>query len=139
MSLSMYEACEEYDAQRMKADLLLRVFWSEGTEEIDKINREIMEITQQRFPTISARFQALSQRTLTDNARSAKHAYLLFGLYLTPEYAQTLVHPTPQVDPTKFGIFYTEKLPALCNGLLTGVYASLAEFVEIARSSYILL
>lgn len=139
MSRSMYEVCEDYDAQRMKADLLLRVFWSESTEEIDKINQEIMEITQRRFPTISARFKALSQRTLSDTARSAKHAYLLFGLYLTPEYAQTLVRPTPKVNPTKFGIFYTEKLPTLCNDLLTGVYASLAEFVEIARSEYILL
>lgn len=139
MSRSMYDACEEYDAQRMKADLLLRVFWTESTEELDKIIEEIMSITQTTFPTISNRFKELSQRTLTDKSRSAKHAYLLFGLYLTPSYAQTLISPTPKVDPTKFAIFYKEKLPTLCNNLLTGVYASLAEFVELARSDYILL
>ena len=139
MSRSMYDVCEEFESQRMKADLILRVFWSKDTTELDTMNEEIMKITNARFKNMSARFQALSHRTISDKARLAKHAYLLFGLYLTPEYAKTLVQPTPRVDPTKFSLFYAKHLPTLCNNLLTGKYTSMAEFVEDARSTYILL
>jgi hypothetical protein len=140
MSRSMYDVCEEHTAQRMKADLILRVFWSNDTSELDKIILKITDMVGARFDNMSTTFHALSARTRKPGeARTAKHAYFLFGLYLIPEFARTLLQPTPVVDPTKFRLFYTTELPTLCNNLLTGVYTSMSEFVEMARSAYILL
>jgi len=136
----MYDVCEDHTVQQMKADLILRVFWSKDTTELDEIISNITEMVDKQFDNMSTTFHALSARTKkTGEARTAKHAYFLFGLYLMPEFAKTLLQPTPRVNPVKFRLFYTTELPTLCNNLLTGVYTSMSEFVEMARSAYILL
>jgi hypothetical protein len=112
---------------------------NKDTTQLDKMIREIKEITDKKYPDLSNRYKEFSERTLQDNVRIAKHAFLLFGLFMTPEYAKSLITPTPQVDPVKFELFYRIELPVLCTNLQNGIFTSLQEFVESARTTYIIL
>ena len=111
---------------------------SRDTTQLDKMIKDIKEMTDKKHKGLSNRYKELSERTLNDNVRIAKHAFLLFGLYMNPEYAKSLVTPTPKVDPVKFQLFYME-LPKLCAKLQNGVFSSLQEFVEDARTLYVIL
>lgn len=139
MSQSLYDLGNSYEDLKMKSDAIYGAFMDRDTTQLDSMINDIKKIAENTYPSLSERFKELSERTLNGNVRIAKHAFLLFGLYLTPEYAKTLVQPKPKVDPMKFQLFYTTELPVLCNKLLNGKYTSLQEFVENARTTYIIL
>ena len=79
-------------------------------------------------------------RTAHGDSRIAKHALLLFGLYLTPMYAKKLVDES-LVDPHRFTYYYQQHLPQLCQDHLNGKprVDSLQAFVEEARTRYIII
>ena len=139
MEKSMYDICQMHDMQRMEADVIYKAFFSRDTSELDKMLQEIHEITVSKISNLSTTYRKLTDRTIRSDARIAKHAYLLFGLYLTPEYARTLVEPTPRVDPVKFRKYYSVEIPKMCNNWFNGIYTSLQEFVEDARTTYIIM
>jgi len=122
----------------MESDVLYKAFFHRDTAELDKMIDEIIRITKTNISGLSKTYYELSERTMNDDARISKHAYLLFGLYLTPEYAKTLLEPKPIVNPVRFRHFYTVELPKLCNQWLNGVFMSLQEFVEEARTVYVI-
>lgn len=138
MTESMYDVFERHESQRMEADVIYKAFFHRDTTELDKMVDEIIRITKSTIPGLSKTYHELSERTLNDDARISKHAYLLFGLYLTPEYAKTLMEPNPMVNPVRFHYFYTIELPNLCNKWFNGVFTSLQEFVEEARTVYVI-
>lgn len=138
MSESIYDVFEAHDLQRMESDVLYKAFFHRDTSELDKMIDEIIRITKTNISGLSKTYHELSERTMNDDARISKHAYLLFGLYLTPEYAKTLLEPKPIVNPVRFRHFYTVELPKLCNQWLNGVFMSLQEFVEEARTVYVI-
>jgi hypothetical protein len=138
MSESIYDLFEAHDFQRMESDVLYKAFFHRDTSELDKMIDEIIRITKTNISGLSKTYYELSERTMNDDARISKHAYLLFGLYLTPEYAKTLLEPKPIVNPVRFRHFYTVELPKLCNQWLNGVFMSLQEFVEEARTVYVI-
>lgn len=134
---SMYDMAQSYENVKMQSDAIYNAFMNKDSTELDKMLKEILDITNKKFPDLSGRFKEMTTLTLNDNSRVAKHALLLFGLYLTPEYAQSLVSPTPKVDPNKFKHFYMYVLPDLCQKHLNGHFTSLQEFVEYTRPAYI--
>lgn len=138
MTESIYDVFERQENQRLESDVLYRAFFDRDASTLNKMISEIMDKTNNDITGLSTTYHALSKRTLTDDARIAKHAYLLFGLYLTPAYAQSLITPNPIVNPVRFNHFYTIELPQLCNKWLNGVFTSLQEFVEEARTIYVI-
>jgi hypothetical protein len=134
---SLYDIAESYEKKKREADAIYNAFTNRDPTDLNKMLSEILELTRSRYPDLSNRFNELVDLTLTDNSRVAKHALLLFGLYLTPEYAKSLVHPVPKVDPHKFQQFYSKILPVICQQHLNGHFTSLQEFVEYARPAYI--
>ena len=72
--------------------------------------------------------------------RVAKHGALLFGLYLTPKYANKLVQEA-RVEPQRFREYYTNHLPQMCRDHLNGKarFDSMQAFVEEARVRYIII
>ena len=137
MSQSLYDVASVYDDTKMKSDVLYNAFMSRDTTDLDRMVSEIIEITKKKHPQLSSRFQKMADRTVSGSARIAKHAFLLFGLFMEPEYAKSLVMSEPKVDPVKFQLFYTE-LPKLCGKLQNGIFTSMQEFVEDARTLYII-
>lgn len=139
MNQSLYDVGNGYEELKVKSDVIYNSFMNKDTTQLDNMIREIKEITDKKYPDLSNRYKEFSDRTLNDNVRIAKHAFLLFGLFMTPEYAKSLITPTPKVDPVKFELFYRIELPVLCTNLQNGVFTSLQEFVESARTTYIIL
>lgn len=139
MNQSIYDVATGYEELKTKSDVIYDAFMNRDTTNLDKMLSEIKEITEKKYPELSNRYKELTERTVCDSVRVAKHGMLLFGLYMTPEYAKTLVTPTPKVNPVKFELFYRTELPVLCNKLLNGVFSSLQEFVENARTIYIII
>jgi hypothetical protein len=137
MSQSIYDVAEYNEKQKMKADIIYDAFMNKDTTNMDKMCKEILELVNSRYPNLSDGFKKYTDMTLTDDARISKQALLLFGLWLTPDYAKTLVTPTPKLNPNKFQVFYSTILPKMCNQLLTGHFTSLQEFVEFAIPTYI--
>ena len=137
MTQSLYDAAAVFEQQRMSSDILYRSFMNRDTSEMDAILTEIVDMVKTTNPTLSKRFHEVTDRTVNDNVRIAKHALLLFGLYLTPDYAKRLLQPKPKVNPEKFKRFYAKELPLLCTRLLDGTYTSMQEFVENARMVYV--
>ena len=133
----MYDVAESHEKRKMEADILYDAFMNRDPTKLNKMCKEILDIVNNTFPSLSARFKEYTKLTLEDNARVSKHALLLFGLYLTPDYAKSLVHPTPKVDPNKFQLFYSQILPKICQQHLNGHFTSLQEFVEYAIPAYI--
>ena len=140
MQQSFYEVKQQYDAQREKADILYRCFMSKDTRDLNKILQEIKNLTLAEFPQASKRLRAMMERAETGDSRIAKHAMLLFGLYLTPTYAKKLVDDA-LVDPQRFQYYYQYHLPLLCQDHLNGKprVDSLQAFVEEARTRYIII
>lgn len=134
---SMYDIAQSYENVKMESDVIYNAFMNKDSTELDKMIKEILDITNTKFPDLSTRFKEMTTLTLTDKSRVSKHALLMFGLYLTPEYAKTLVSPRPKVDPNKFKHFYMYVLPDLCQKHLNGHFTSLQEFVEYIRPAYI--
>lgn len=134
---SMYDVAESYENVRIKSDIIYNAFMNKDSTDLDNMLKEILEITNKKFPNMSKRFTEMTQMAITDKSRIAKHALLLFGLYLTPDYAKTLVTPVPKVNPQKFQQFYMYILPDICQKHLNGHFTSLQEFVEYARPAYI--
>ena len=137
---SIYDVSTAYDTVKQEADIIYNVFINRDTTTLDEMLQKIDDINQEKFTNLSNRYKQVVGRTIHDkDVRVAKHAMLMFGLYMTPEYAITLVKPTPKVNPIKFEVFYRVELPNLCEKLLNGHFTSLQEFVESARTTYIIL
>jgi hypothetical protein len=134
---SLYDLSESYELKKMESDALYNAFMNKDPSELNKMIQDIVDVTMKKYPDMSSRFKEMADLTLRDKSRIAKHGFLLFGLYLTPEYAKTLVTPIPKVDPNKFQAFYASVLPQLCQQHLNGHFTSLQEFVEYARPAYI--
>ena len=139
MNQSIYDIANQLQTQKEESDVIYKCFMSRDTTLLDSMLKEMSEIVASKQPGLSERFHRLTQRTLQDNNRIAKHGYLLFGLFMLPQYAQSLITPTPRVNPVKFELFYRLELPKLCTNLQNGIYTSLQEFVETARTTYIIL
>lgn len=137
MAQSIYDVAEYNEKQKMEADVLYNVFMNKDTTVLDKMCKEILDIINNKYPHLSNGFKKYTQMTLTDNARVSKHALLLFGLWLTPDYAKTLVTPVPKLDPNKFQVFYSTILPQMCHQHLNGHFTSLQQFVESIIPAYI--
>lgn len=133
----MYDVAEHFQDQKMKADILYDAFMNKDTTNLDKMCSDILALVNERYPKMSNTFKEVTQQTMTDNARISKHALLLFGLWLTPDYAKTLVHPEPKLDPNKFQQFYSTILSQACQNHLNGHFTSLQEFVEYIIPAYI--
>ncbi len=140
MQQSFYEEKQSLDKQRENADLLYKCFMSEDTTSVDTIIREIRDLTLAEFPQGSERLRNMLNRALEDKSRIAKHGALLFGLYLTPDYANRLVQEG-KVEPMRFRYYYTKHLPDMCQNHLNGKakFDSLQAFVEEARVRYIII
>jgi len=140
MQQSFYEVKQQYDTQREEADVIYKCFMSKDTRELDKIIKEIKDLTLAEFPQASKRLRDMMDRTAHGDSRIAKHALLLFGLYLTPMYAKKLVDES-LVDPHRFTYYYQQHLPQLCQDHLNGKprVDSLQAFVEEARTRYIII
>jgi hypothetical protein len=134
---SLYDLARSFESKKMESDALYNAFMNKDPSELNKMIQEIVDVTTQKYPDMSSRFKEMADLTLRDKSRIAKHGFLLFGLYLTPEYAKTLVTPVPKVNPHKFQVFYATILPKLCQQHLNGQFTSLQEFVEYARPAYI--
>ncbi len=140
MQRSFYEVKQQYDTQREQSDIIYRCFMSKNTQDLDKIITEIKNLTLAEFPQASKRLRKMMDRAETSHSRIAKHAMLLFGLYLTPQYAKKLVDDS-LVDPQRFQYYYQYHLPQLCQDHLNGKprVDSLQAFVEEARTRYIII
>ncbi len=140
MQQSFYEVKQQYDIQREQSDIIYRCFMSKNTQDLDKIITEIKNLTLAEFPQASKRLRKMMDRAETSHSRIAKHAMLLFGLYLTPQYAKKLVDES-LVDPQRFQYYYQYHLPQLCQDHLNGKpkVDSLQAFVEEARTRYIII
>ena len=134
---SLYDVAESYEKVKRDSDAIYNAFMNKDPTDLNKMLKEIIDITLNKFPDLSSRFKEMAELTLKDKSRVAKHGMLLFGLYLTPEYAKTLVHPVPKVNPHKFQEFYNKILPEICQQHLNGHFTSIQEFVEYARPAYI--
>jgi len=139
MNQSLYDIGGSYEELRIQSDVIYNAFMNKDTTELDKMISDIHKITSEKHPELSQRYKDMTERTIGDPIRIAKHAYLLFGLFMSPEYAKSLVVPTPKVNPVKFELFYKTELPKLCTNLQNGVFTSIQEFVENARTAYIVL
>ena len=137
MAQSMYDVAEHYEKHKMEADVLYDAFMNKDTTKLNKMCKEILDMVNAKHPSLSEGFKKYTELTLVDNARISKHALLLFGLYLTPEYAKSLVTPVPKVDVNKFQTYYSQILPTICQQHLNGHFTSLQEFVEYAIQAYI--
>ena len=140
MQQSFYEVKQQYDTQQEEADIIYKCFMSKDTRELDKIIKEIKDLTLAEFPQASKRLRDMMDRTAHGDSRIAKHGLLLFGLYLTPMYAKKLVDES-LVDPQRFQYYYQYHLPQLCQDHLNGKprVDSLQAFVEEARTRYIII
>ncbi len=140
MQQSFYEEKQNLDKKRQQADVIYKCFMDTNTDTLDTILREIKDITLAEFPQASERLRKMLNRALQDKSRVAKHGALLFGLFLTPEYANRLVKEV-RVDPKRFTYYYTKHLPTMCQDHLNGKpkFDSLQAFVEEARVRYIII
>ena len=140
MQQSFYEEKQALDKQRESADLLYKCFMSGDTSVLNTVIREIRDLTMAEFPNSSERLRTMLNRALEDKSRIAKHGALLFGLYLTPDYANKLVQDG-KVEPIRFRHYYTCHLPEMCQNHLNGKakFDSLQAFVEEARVRYVII
>lgn len=140
MQQSFYDEKQKIDKQREDADIIYKCFMSSDTSALNTIIREIRDLTLAEFPSGSDRLRSMLNRALEDESRIAKHGALLFGLYLTPDYANKLVKEA-RVDPGRFRCYYTQHLPKMCQDHLNGRprFDSMQAFVEEARVRYIII
>jgi len=140
MQQSFYEEKQKLDKQREDADIIYKSFMDPNTATVDTIIREIRDLTLAEFPEASDRLRSMLNRALQDKSRVAKHAAMLFGLMLTPQYANMLLQEV-KVDPNRFRHYYTAHLPVMCQNHLNGKpkFDSLQAFVEEARVRYIII
>jgi hypothetical protein len=140
MQTSFYEEKQQLDKKREEADVIYRAFMDKNTQCLDNIIREIRDLTLAEFTKASNRLRKMLQRALQDKSRVAKHAAMLFGLYLTPDYANKLLQEA-KVDPQRFSEYYQHHLPQMCQNHLNGKskFDSMQAFVEEARTAYIII
>mgnify|MGYP001158547254 FL=1 len=140
MQTSFYEEKQQLDKKREEADVIYRAFMDKNTQCVDNIIREIRDLTLAEFTQASNRLRKMLQRALQDKSRVAKHAAMLFGLYLTPDYANKLLQEA-KVDPQRFSAYYQHHLPQMCQNHLNGKskFDSMQAFVEEARTAYIII
>lgn len=138
MNQSLYDCGNNYEELKRKSDVIYNAFMNRDTTDLNVLINEIKELTDKKHKGLSNRYKELSERTICDNVRIAKHAFLLFGLFMHPDYAKSLVTPNPRVDPVKFNQFYIQ-LPLLISKLQNGIFSSLQEFVEDARTLYVII
>ena len=140
MQTSFYEEIQQLDKKREEADVIYRAFMDKNTQCVDNIIREIRDLTLAEFTQASNRLRKMLQRALEDKSRVAKHAAMLFGLYLTPDYANKLLQEA-KVDPQRFSAYYQHHLPQMCQNHLNGKskFDSMQAFVEEARTAYIII
>ena len=140
MQTSFYEEKQQLDKKREEADVIYRAFMDKNTQCVDNIIREIRDLTLAEFTQASNRLRKMLQRALEDKSRVAKHAAMLFGLYLTPDYANKLLQEA-KVDPQRFSAYYQHHLPQMCQNHLNGKskFDSMQAFVEEARTAYIII
>ena len=140
MHTSFYEEKQQLDKKREEADVIYRAFMDKNTQCVDNIIREIRDLTLAEFTQASNRLRKMLQRALEDKSRVAKHAAMLFGLYLTPDYANKLLQEA-KVDPQRFSAYYQHHLPQMCQNHLNGKskFDSMQAFVEEARTAYIII
>ena len=140
MQTSFYEEKQQLDKKREEADAIYRAFMDKNTQCVDNIIREIRDLTLAEFTQASNRLRKMLQRALEDKSRVAKHAAMLFGLYLTPDYANKLLQEA-KVDPQRFSAYYQHHLPQMCQNHLNGKskFDSMQAFVEEARTAYIII
>lgn len=139
MQKSLYDLKDEEDARRRGSDFIYHCFTSKDTTELNQAIRNIRDLTLAEFPQASKLLREMFERAINSDCRSAKHGTLLFGLYLTPQYAMKIVGDA-KVDPTVFKE-YMEELTTLCHNHLNGEanFDSLQAFVEQARTTYEIL
>jgi hypothetical protein len=137
---SIYDKKDTLEKQRMDSDLIYHCLMSKDETILNKTIQDIYDLTVAEFPQASQRFRTMMSRVISDKPRVAKHAALMFGLYLTPAYAQRLVTEA-KVDVHRFQYFYTYDLPRLCTAHLNGAEKvdSLQAFVEEIRIQYIII
>lgn len=140
MQQSFYDEKQSLDKQRQSADMLYRCFMDSDTSTVDTAIREIRDLTLAEFTSASERLRNMLNRAIEDKSRVAKHGALLFGLYLTPNYANKLVQEA-RVEPHRFREYYTKHLPQMCQDHLNGKarFDSMQAFVEEARVRYIII
>ena len=113
MQQSFYDAKQTLDKQREGADMIYKCFMDSDTTTVDTAIREIRDLTIAEFTGASERLRNMLNRAIEDKSRVAKHGALLFGLYLTPKYANKLVKEA-RVEPQRFREYYTNHLPQMC-------------------------
>ena len=137
---SFYEEKQMIDKNRENTDVIYKAFMDKDTAVLDHMIKEIRDLTVAEFPQASNRLRDMINRALEDKSRVAKHGVLLFGLYLTPNYANKLLQEA-KVDPTRFREYYTKHLGQMCQHHLNGKakFDSMQAFVEEARTRYIII
>ena len=136
--MSVYDDYDVIEAQRMSSDFLYRVFLAKNTRELDTFNKKTRERILSTYPTLSKRFQTLTERVVTDthiSTRNSKQAFLLFSFYLNPDIVEELI-ATAQVNPQRMKVFYEDHLPGLCDKLLDSSFSCMQEFVERCRTVF---
>lgn len=139
--LSMYEEIQRNDRMKWKEDYIYMMLMNPDTTAIDNEiknwrNKELKNYAN----TLSDRFKRNTKRAIEDKQkfiRTAKHGLLFLYIWLDPEYAQSLIaSPKPRVNPSKFKVFYEEKLDVCCRDLLNTSTTTFQAFVERVRSEY---
>tara|TARA_B110000008_G_C16728337_1_gene467673 strand:+ start:76 stop:498 length:423 start_codon:yes stop_codon:yes gene_type:complete len=140
MQQSFYDEKQTIDRQREDADLIYKCFMCPDPTALNIVIREIRDLTLAEFSNGSERLRTMLNRALSTESRIAKHGALLFGLYLTPDYANKLIQEA-KVDPARFRCYYTQHLPTMCQDHLNGKakFDSMQAFVEEARVRYIII
>lgn len=139
-NMSIYEQHAHYERLKMKGDLIYRVFMQKDTTELNQLLQAMIDIVTKKYPNLSDRFHTYVKRTISEDkadVRCAKHALLLFGMSMTPEFVTSLVADDPQIPPEKMKQFFENRLPGLCDQLLNGIFSSMQEFIENVRIEYV--
>lgn len=137
---SFYDIKDAQDLRRQKADLLYKCFMDKDTTALDTCIKDIRDLTVAEFPNASDNLRRMFDKCIESESRVAKHGALLFGLYLTPQYANKLV-TEGKMDAERFRHFYMHHLPDMCQKHLGGKpkFDSYQAFVEEARTRYMIL
>ena len=139
-NMSIYEQHAHYERIKMKGDLIYRVFMQKDTTELNQLLQTMIDMVVEKYPNLSDRFHTYVKRTISEDksdVRCAKHALLLFGMSLPPEFVSSLIAYDPQIPPEKMKEFFENQLPCLRDQLLNGIFSSMQEFVENARIEYV--
>ena len=133
-TVSIYNAFQEVEKDRDRCDIIRKVLFAADMTLLGTLLLKLHSMVEKG--NFSERWRQMWERLSTDNVRISKHAMLFFGIYLSPEFAESFIRPKPLVNPNRFRQFHATTLHVNCQKLLNGEFISLQGFVEVTRHKY---